>query len=133
MTPADDFPVAVAAEIIRRAEAKAKREALERELELQLRALGLTDGMVREYKFIEGRRFRFDFAWPELWVAVEVEGINHAGTRHQRIKGYTDDCRKYNAAAMLGWRVLRFPQPMLKGAGDDIATALAVARSERGI
>ena len=61
-----------------------------------------------EYKFHPTRCWRFDFAWPELMIAVEVEGGVYSNGRHSRGKGFTEDCVKYNAAAMLGWRVLRF-------------------------
>ena len=27
-----------------------------------------------EYVFFDGRRFRFDFAWPPFLIAVEIEG-----------------------------------------------------------
>ena len=28
----------------------------------------------REYKFLDDRRFRFDFAWPNAGIAVEIDG-----------------------------------------------------------
>lgn len=54
------------------------------------------------------RRWLFDFAWPALWLAVEIEGGTWIGGRHVTGEGYERDCRKYNAAALLGWTVLRF-------------------------
>ena len=54
------------------------------------------------------RRWYFDFAWPKHMLAVEIEGGVYNRGRHVRGKGYTDDCTKYNAALLLGWRVLRF-------------------------
>lgn len=62
----------------------------------------------REYKFLESRRFRFDFAWPEEKIAVEIEGGIWSGGRHTRGKGYQKDMEKYNLAVLEGWRVLRF-------------------------
>ena len=44
-------------------------------------------------------------------IAVEVEGLG--GGRHQRIAGFTGDCVKYNAAALLGWRVFRYTTAMV--------------------
>ena len=66
-----------------------------------------------EYQFAAsiGRRWRFDWAWPPVKVAVECDGgqwTPHGG-RHA-----TDaDRDKLNHAAALGWRVLRFSGSML--------------------
>ena len=68
---------------------------------------------VREYRFHPTRKWRFDFAWPEARVAVEVEGGTWDRGRHTRGAGYAGDCAKYNAAVMSGWRVLRFTSDML--------------------
>ncbi len=77
----------------------------------------------REYKFHDVRKWRFDFAWPELMIAVEVEGVTHFGNnkngtmkigRHQTAKGYEADCEKYNAAALAGWKVFRFTQKQVR-------------------
>lgn len=62
----------------------------------------------REYRFHDTRKWRFDFAWPEPHLAVEVEGAIFAMSRHTRGVGFTQDADKYNAAVLLGWRVLRF-------------------------
>lgn len=66
----------------------------------------------REYSFHPKRKWRFDFAIGEdpsqFLLAIEVEGGIHSGGRHVRGKGYTDDLIKYNAAVLLGWRVLRY-------------------------
>ncbi len=61
----------------------------------------------REARFHPTRRWRFDFAWPEQKVAVEVEGGVYVQGRHSRGKGYEADIEKYNEAALLGWTVLR--------------------------
>jgi very-short-patch-repair endonuclease len=68
----------------------------------------------RELKFHPSRKWRFDFAFPTHMLAVEVEGGVWTGGRHTRGKGFTDDCEKYNQAALLGWRVLRFPADTIK-------------------
>lgn len=89
---------------------------LEAEFERLLKISKIT-GYQREYKFHEKRRWRFDFAWIERKIAVEVEGLTHYGKatgRHQSLKGYTADCEKYNTAILEGWRVMRFTEPMLK-------------------
>jgi len=63
---------------------------------------------VREYRFHPVRRWRFDFAWPELMISVECEGGIHSNGRHNRAKGFEQDAEKYNEATKLGWRVYRF-------------------------
>jgi len=63
---------------------------------------------VREHKFHDTRRFRFDFAWPERKVALEIDGGVFSQGRHNRGKGYENDCIKFAEAAKLGWRVYRF-------------------------
>ena len=61
-----------------------------------------------EYRFNPLRKWRFDFAWPELMLAVEVEGGIWSGGRHTRGDGFIKDCEKYNCAAEYGWTVLRY-------------------------
>jgi hypothetical protein len=81
----------------------------------------------REYRFAAPRRWRFDFAWPGLMLAVEVEGLVFGGkSRHTTIGGYAKDCDKYNEASLRGWVVLRFT-------GAHIRTGEALKMIERGI
>lgn len=61
-----------------------------------------------EVRVVEGRRWRFDFAWPEYQVAVELQGSTHARGRHTRGIGYQGDCEKLNTAQCEGWLVLWF-------------------------
>jgi hypothetical protein len=69
---------------------------------------------VREFVFLPDRKFRFDFAWPDQMVALEVEGGIYGGkktsgkSRHTTIGGFEGDCIKYALAAAAGWRVYRF-------------------------
>ena len=60
-----------------------------------------------EYRFAPPRRWRFDYAWPQPKVALEVEGGVWIRGRHTRGKGYLADCEKYSEAASMGWLVLR--------------------------
>lgn len=77
---------------------------------LAIRADGLPEP-VRELTFTPLRRWRFDLAWPERMLAVEVDGGVMSGGRHTRGAGFVADCEKLNTATLLGWRVLRFPGP----------------------
>lgn len=93
--------------------------ALEETLAFQLRAAGIA--FEREYKFHPSRRWRFDFAIPAASLAIEVEGGVWSGGRHTRGSGYAADCEKYNEAAILQWRVLRFTGEMIES-GAALAT-----------
>ena len=88
----------------------------------------------REYIFAHPRKFRFDFAWPSLKIAVEIDGDTRGspvichncrskvravakngtigrelrlGGRHSRGDGFQSDSEKQNLATCLGWSVLR--------------------------
>lgn len=61
-----------------------------------------------EYRFDEERKWRFDWCFPELKIAIEYEGIFSAKSRHTTAKGFTGDTEKYNRAQQLGWRVMRY-------------------------
>lgn len=78
---------------------------------------------VTEWAFAKdiGRRWRFDFAWPDEWeshgeyagnmhgplVALEVEGGAWTRGRHTRGSGFVKDLEKYNEASCRGWRLIR--------------------------
>ena len=68
---------------------------------------------VTEHRFHDTRKWRFDFAWPDVNTAVEVEGGTWSGGRHTRGAGFANDCEKYNEATRLGWRVYRFTSDMI--------------------
>jgi hypothetical protein len=66
-----------------------------------------------EHRFHAVRRWRFDYAIPEIKLACEYHG--HAGfigrsgaSGHSSIKGLTNDAEKINSAIACGWRVLAF-------------------------
>ena len=70
------------------------------------------DRVICEFRFHKIRRWRFDYAIPEIKLAVEYAG--HAGfigkgvSGHSTIKGLTNDSEKANSAIACGWRVLQF-------------------------
>lgn len=84
----------------------------------------------REWRFHPVRMWRFDFAWPDQKVALEIDGLGKqrlsnalkAGTfkpasraaaqaaalgGHRTVDGMRKDHEKQNEAAILGWRVMR--------------------------
>jgi len=86
---------------------------LELEFLAQVRLAGLPEPE-REYRFHPTRRWKFDFCWPSKMVAVELEGGTWTGGRHTRPVGFEKDCEKYNEAAIMGWKVLRFTANMVR-------------------
>lgn len=80
----------------------------------------------REHAFHASRRWRFDFAWPDRLLAVELEGGSWVGGRHGRGAGTAKDCEKYNAAATDGWAVLRFTTDMVRSGQAVETTILAL-------
>jgi very-short-patch-repair endonuclease len=108
--------------------AQRERSELEHEMAGLIRLAGLP-APVEELEFAKtiGRKWRFDFAWPEQMVALEVEGATFAHGRHSRGAGMEADCEKYNTAVLLGWRVIRVTDKMIRRdtrAIDTITTVL---------
>jgi very-short-patch-repair endonuclease len=92
---------------------KAKRQALtdtgsvgEATFALHCKAYKLNP--VREYRFHQVRKWRFDFCWPDLMLAVEIEGGIWKMGRHNTPSGMIADIEKYNHATILGFRLLRY-------------------------
>jgi hypothetical protein len=85
---------------------------------------------VEEHYFARaiGRQWRFDYAWPEYRVALEIEGgvfgrmitgldgedYRVVQSRHTDPIGMTEDAVKYNQAAILGWIVLRATDHLIR-------------------
>lgn len=68
---------------------------------------------VFEHRFHEERLWRFDLAWTQGKVALEIEGGTWSGGRHSTGIGLRNDCYKYNSAVARGWIVLRATTDML--------------------
>lgn len=108
--------------------------------------------------FYGGRRWRFDRAWPEERIAVELEGGRYGKTIncqncgalvrarkadgsygkairvlgwHARDERFQGDAEKYNAAQILGWVVLRFTNEDVEGNPFDMIAAIRQAFSVR--
>lgn len=60
---------------------------------------------VQQHKFHPTRNWRFDFCWPEVKVAVEIQGF---GSGHNSFDGMKSDYEKHNEAMLLGWNILYF-------------------------
>lgn len=78
-----------------------------------------------EYKFHPTRKWRFDYCWPKQKIALEVDGGVWTQGRHTRGSGAIKDMEKFNNAAILGWRVLKYtPDQLLDSALADIRAIL---------
>lgn len=68
----------------------------------------------KEYRFHPKRRYRFDFAWPDMKVALELDGglfLKRGG--HTSCSGKTRDCEKDFLAIQNGWYVIRWTAAMI--------------------
>jgi very-short-patch-repair endonuclease len=70
--------------------------------------------LTEQHRFHPDRKWAFDFAFPSLKLAVEVDGIGH----HRCFRRVRQDTEKLNEAARLGWRVLRFQASESKKAAE---------------
>jgi hypothetical protein len=62
---------------------------------------------VSEWQFaLPARAWAFDYAWPEVRLALEVQGGIFSFGRHTTGEGFGRDMEKWNAAVALGWFVL---------------------------
>ena len=67
-----------------------------------------------ESRFHPERMWRWDLAFQERKLAVEFQGGVWTFGGHNRGKGYTDDCEKYSAGAVLGWRLIQVTYDQLE-------------------
>ena len=88
------------------------------------RAAGLPEP-VPEYRFHAARKWRADYAWPLRLVIVEIDGGVWTQGRHTRGAGVIADQRKLNAAALLGYRVLRYTPDRLMECVADLSIMFA--------
>ncbi len=85
---------------------------LEQEFKYHVKALGLPAPQ-EQVQIIPGRKFRWDFCWPEHHLAVEIQGGTWSGGAHSRGWGIERDCEKHNLAVLAGWRTLLFTGSMV--------------------
>jgi very-short-patch-repair endonuclease len=71
---------------------------------------------VRELRFdkVNKRKWRFDFSFTDVKLAVEIEGGRYK-SRHRSIEGFERDAEKYAEAVLQGWTVLRVPGSWVTG------------------
>jgi len=84
----------------------------------------------RQFQFDPERRWRSDFAWPDMKIIVEIEGGVFIKGGHVRGLGYEKNCEKYNRATELGYRVYRYSTGMVKR-GEAISQIAKVLSNHR--
>lgn len=98
---------------------------------------------IYQHKFHSVRKWRVDFAYVDLRIAIEIEGMGRSDVNsktgaqtmrkrcaacgqvppsaHRTVKGYEEDVLKYNELRMDGWTHLQFTSAMVKD-GRALAT-----------
>lgn len=107
-----------------RLEADVPGSRLERMMVQQLTLTKAPD-YIREYRFDTERKWRFDFAWPVMKIAIEVEG-----SVHRIKKQFRGDIQKYAEAMLQGWSVLRVDQNSIKSGQAITWLERLIARKE---
>lgn len=108
---------------------KAEREKWEAALWLALKGAGISGRFQRQYKAIEGREYRYDFASVSDRLLVEVNGGLWMKDAKGRARGHAHpqaiirDYEKLNAAAVRRWTVLFFA-PSHVESGEALITIL---------
>lgn len=127
---------------------KRKSEDWSGKLLMQLRGAGLPEPEA-EYKFHPKRRWRLDFVWLDIGLAVEVDGGIHGravkchnckqtvkrrlkdgrfitvreGGRHNTGKGFESDREKWAEATIYGWTIIGVTSGMIEdGRALDLIT-----------
>ncbi|WP_248885838.1 endonuclease domain-containing protein [Acidithiobacillus acidisediminis] len=71
----------------------------------------------REYRPLEDRRYRIDFAFPQSMLAIEFDGYRHHGFSRE---GFRQGLARQNALVLAGWRVLRYTLTDVRDRMDGI-------------
>lgn len=148
----EDLPPRYQAQAVARGASPVEKRLVARQVEsrlelallAQIRDAGLPVPQ-RQAKVIPGRRYAFDFYWPDYHVAVEVDGDTFgrkcgqcgdikAGGGHTRGAGYESDRVKDNEATLLGVWVLRVTRHQVEdgSALGWIVRALNPSKAHRG-
>ncbi len=86
---------------------------LEKVLAAELDQAGIV--YVRQYCAVAERRWRWDFAFLDARLLVEVQGgLWLPKSAHTWGKGIRRDYEKHNAATLAGWRVLYVTREMIE-------------------
>jgi len=85
-----------------------------REYRFAAKHVGIGKGLGIRLEAAGLRDWRFDFSWPDLMLAVEVEGGTWISGAHTRGGGFERDCIKYGSAQLMNWAVYRCTGGMVR-------------------
>ena len=86
---------------------------------------------VAEHRFHRIRKWRFDFAWINQKIALEIEGGSFTPGGHKGIGKAWLDMEKFNEASVMGWLVIKTtPQ---KATSQEVMNFIIRAFAERGL
>src|SRR5262249_16892342 len=92
-----------------------------------VRTAGFPDPVRQYWVVLGGRRYRLDFVWPALRLAVEIDGAAVHGPDH-----LPPDLRRQNQIVLDGWMILRFAWSTLTARRRDVEDDLWAAWGLRG-
>lgn len=92
------------------------------------RTYGLPPAQFQWHVRFRGRNYYIDFAYPELGIAIEVDGYGQRATR----KAFESDTERQTVLALLGWTVLRFTWTKVVRQPAQVAAdvCLAIGRAQ---
>lgn len=111
--------------------ANQKREALERLFLATWRIVAQAQGLpepVQQYQFDEVRKYRFDFAFVDRLLAIELHGGQWINGGHNRGSGQQKDVEKKRLAISQGWYVLEYTTEDLKNPVQVIEQVVNIYR-----
>ena len=103
-----------------------EHNATENDFEERFRELVVRAGLPQPVAQYPVGRYRLDFAWPELRVAVETDGW----ATHGRRQAFEDDRARDAFLLAAGWRVLRVTYRRLKRHPTLVAAQLAAVLAQ---
>jgi hypothetical protein len=72
---------------------------------------------------VPGAGYKIDFAYPDVLLAIEVDGYDPHGTR----KAFDTDRARQNRLVLLGWTMLRFTWPQVVREPAKVAAEVRAA------
>lgn len=114
---------------LRKKPRRSVKSYLQEDLKEQMTRAGLV--FVEEHQFLKSRRWRFDFAFLDEKLAVEVQGGIWVQGRHSRGRGYLADLKKKEQALKNGWIVFECEKTMIEK-GEALQTIVFLLEMRRG-